>query len=238
MRTPGRITTVITAGVLATAATGAVAVAGQSGTCDGTRTGAGPGTGQAQSVTQQKQQRRANRRAAQGQRTGQRAMRGSRGAQRRAQRLPARTNAAPLSTAEAAAVTYMREEEKLARDVYTKLAAQWNDPVFARIAVSEQRHMDAMGQLITRYKLADPAKGKAAGEFTNPELQQLYDELVAKGGASQAAAIQVGVAIEKLDIADLEERLAVSEHRDLTQVLQNLERGSQNHLRAFTAHAG
>ena len=124
--------------------------------------------------------------------------------------LPKRTNAAPLSATEAAAVTYMREEEKLARDVYTTLAATSGNPVFTRIAASEQRHMDALGRLITRYGLTDPAKNEAAGAFQNAELQRLYDELVAKGSASPAAAIEVGRSIEQLDIADLNAREATT----------------------------
>ena len=65
-----------------------------------------------------------------------------------------------LSTVEMEALQFMREEEKLARDVYLRLHQQWNMQVFANIAKSEQRHMDAMKCLLDKYELADPAEGK------------------------------------------------------------------------------
>ena len=59
-------------------------------------------------------------------------------------------------------------------------------------------------------------------------------DLVAKGSASPAAALAVGRSIEKLDIADLQQRESASKHSDVTTVFQQLERGSNMHLRAFT----
>ncbi len=149
--------------------------------------------------------------------------------------LPAKTSTKPLSSSEAAAVTYMREEEKLARDVYTKLAETSGLSVFTRIANSEQRHMDALGRILTRYDLPDPTSGKAVGEFKNPELQKLYTNLVARGKTSPDAALAVGRSIERLDIADLNKREAASKHSDVRSVFEQLERGSRMHLRAFTS---
>ena len=54
-----------------------------------------------------------------------------------------------LSTQESASLVLMREEEKLARDVYTFLARKWNVPVFTNIAASEQMHMDQLALLLT-----------------------------------------------------------------------------------------
>lgn len=39
-------------------------------------------------------------------------------------------------------ISFMREEEKLARDVYDSLYAKWGLRPFANIRESEQRHMD------------------------------------------------------------------------------------------------
>lgn len=142
-----------------------------------------------------------------------------------------------LTAAEIADLQYMREEEKMARDVYRALAAEWPQAtVFARIAASEQRHMDAVKVVLDRYGIADPAAGKAAGRFTSQELQKLYDELVSKGAGSQQAAIAVGVTIEEADIADLEKALADTSNPDLERLYGNLLRGSKNHLQAFTTH--
>ncbi len=139
--------------------------------------------------------------------------------------------ASDLSEAEAAALLFMREEEKLARDVYNALYATWAIPTFQNIAASEQAHMDEIKVLLDRYSLADPAL--EAGVFTNPDLQALYTQLVAQGSVSAAEALKVGGAIEEIDILDLQERLAQTDNADLQQVFTNLMSGSENHLRAF-----
>ena len=140
--------------------------------------------------------------------------------------------ASELSADEAAALLFMREEEKLARDVYTALYATWKFPVFQNIAASEQMHMDQMALLLTRYNLTDPAK--APGVFTDPKLQSLYNTLVAQGRQSIGAALKVGGAIEEIDILDLQTRLAKTDNADIQQVYNNLMNGSNNHLNAFS----
>jgi len=142
--------------------------------------------------------------------------------------------ATSLSPKEAKALAYMREEEKLARDVYRALAAKWSLPVFRNIARSEQQHMNAVGVLLERYGVADPAAGNPAGVFENAKLQALYAKLVAKGRQSLSAALRVGVRIERLDIADLRARLAVTSASDVKFVFTRLLQGSQRHLAAFS----
>ena len=138
-----------------------------------------------------------------------------------------------LSADETQYVLQMREEEKLARDVYLALDAQ--SPTFGMIAEAEQRHMDAVGTLVSRYDLDDPILDKTSGEFASPSMAALYGELVAKGELSVVDALRVGAEIEELDIQDLDNSLAVSDQTDLDNVFSNLQRGSRNHLRAFAS---
>jgi hypothetical protein len=137
-----------------------------------------------------------------------------------------------LSSDEAAALLFMIEEEKLARDVYNALYAVWGLSTFQSIATSEQAHMDSLSVLIERYGLTSPVQAEA-GVFTDPELQALYTQLVAQGSASLADALKVGGAVEEIDILDLQSRLALTDNADIQQVFTNLLRGSENHLRAF-----
>lgn len=139
-----------------------------------------------------------------------------------------------LDANETAALLYMREEEKLAHDVYLTLSSQWDLPIFQNISQSEQTHTDAVKALIDRYDLADPASN-AVGVFTNPELQALYDTLVARGNKSLSEALMVGAAIEEINILDLEESLSQTGNADIQQVFSNLKSGSYNHLNAFTS---
>jgi hypothetical protein len=146
------------------------------------------------------------------------------------------TPASPLSTDEIAGLTFMREEEKVARDVYLTLYETWGSQVFSNIARSEQSHMDAIKTLLDRYDIADPAAGNDIGEFTDPDLQALYDELVELGQLSLADAFRVGALIEETDIQDLIEELETVEHSDIQRVYEQLLQGSENHLRAFVSN--
>lgn len=141
--------------------------------------------------------------------------------------------AGALSEEEIAGLAFMREEEKVARDVYLTLYDVWGSQVFSNIARAEQTHMGAVAVLLDRYGIADPVADKAIGEFTNPDLRALYDELADLGSQSLADALTVGALIEETDIADLIEELAAVEHSDIQRVYENLENGSENHLRAY-----
>ena len=141
----------------------------------------------------------------------------------------------PLSVQEEQGVLYMREEEKLARDVYRGMLDLWEVRTFFRISESEERHMDALARVIVRYDLEDPVVDDTEGVFTNPVFTGLYGELVEAGTASMVDALKVGALIEELDIVDLREALAQTDHADLQRVYENLMRGSRNHLRAFAA---
>ncbi|EGW53381.1 DUF2202 domain-containing protein [Candidatus Endoriftia persephonae] len=139
----------------------------------------------------------------------------------------------PLSLEESEKLTFMREEEKLARDVYLTLYEQWKHPVFSNISSSEQRHMEAMERQLDNYEIVDPVMDDSIGMFTNTDLANLYAELIAKGQTSLINALMVGALIEEIDIEDLQHAIADSTHPDLTQTYENLIRGSRNHLRAF-----
>jgi hypothetical protein len=138
-----------------------------------------------------------------------------------------------LSVEEEDALLLMREEEKLARDVYLAMADKWELRVFSNISQSEQRHMDAMLCLINKYDLDDPVGVDATGVFANTALQTLYDNLIAQGNISPKDALLVGAKIEDLDIADLMNLRNEVDNEDILAVFNELTKGSRNHMRAF-----
>ncbi|MBW1781627.1 MAG: DUF2202 domain-containing protein [Deltaproteobacteria bacterium] len=138
-----------------------------------------------------------------------------------------------LSDAEIVGLEQMREEEKLARDVYHTLYEKWGLRIFYNIALSEQQHMTAVKLLLDKYGLPDPITDSTVGVFTSEEMDALYTSLVAKGNASLVDALYVGAAIEDLDLFDLYEFLTETDNADIRTVYQNLAKGSRNHLRAF-----
>ncbi len=139
-----------------------------------------------------------------------------------------------LSDAEREGLLMMREEEKLARDVYTTLYDKWGLQIFSNIAQSEQTHTEVVRTLLVKYDIADPVANDAVGVFTNPDFTALYADLVAQGSGSLLDALKVGALIEDFDIADLNGLLEETDNQDIALVYGNLVRGSRNHMRSFT----
>jgi len=140
-----------------------------------------------------------------------------------------------INETEKNAILFMREEEKLARDVYDFLYEEWGTQIFDNISRSEEHHMQALLCLINRYGLEDPVGGNGPGKFNNEQLTTLYETLIADGTTNLAGALAVGAIIEDLDIYDLV-RLSTSgetDNEDVLAVFEELTKGSRNHLRAF-----
>ncbi len=137
-----------------------------------------------------------------------------------------------LTDSELASLLKMKEEEKLARDVYTALAQKWGSAVFTNISAAESNHLNAIVLLLTNYGSTDTSIGEA-GIFTDPVVQALYNDLVAKASVSVEEAYKTGALIEEMDINDLDEALTTTTNENVTLVFDNLLKGSRNHLRAF-----
>jgi hypothetical protein len=140
-----------------------------------------------------------------------------------------------LTDKQAQDIIFIREEEKLARDVYLAMFDLYGLQIFANISVSEQRHMDSVKNLIAKYNLTDPVVDDTPGVFTNTVLAGIYSQLIAKGSLSLKDALEVGVMIEEMDIHDIELMLLDATQNDVKNVLNNLLAGSYNHLDAFNA---
>ena len=139
-----------------------------------------------------------------------------------------------ITDEEAAGLLFMREEEKLAHDVYVYLFDLWNIPVFDFISRSELVHTTRVLALINYFDLEDPALPNA-GEFTNPDLQSLYNQLITQGSESLITGLTVGATIEEVDIIDLKEKMEAATNNSILVVYNNLMLGSKAHLRAFVA---
>ena len=136
-----------------------------------------------------------------------------------------------LTDTEIADLLFMREEEKLARDVYITFYKEYGLRVFNNIPKAEQRHMNAVLSLLNTYGLQDPILD--FGKFANTELQELYDTLVATGMKSKLDALKVGALIEEVDMEDLVDAIDRTTQTNIKRVYSNLLRGSTYHLKAF-----
>jgi len=141
------------------------------------------------------------------------------------------TNVSSLTQNDIDGLLLMREEEKMALDVYDNFYKTYGIVTFDKISNSEKRHTEAVLALINHFGLTDPALAEP-GKFSNPSIQALYDQLIA-AGSSANLALSTGAFIEEYDIADLKKLIAETTNTDIIRVYTNLLEGSENHLRAF-----
>jgi len=139
---------------------------------------------------------------------------------------------AALTTTEENDLLTLREEEKLARDVYLFSYDKYGVTIFNSIASSEQRHMDKVLTLLNTYQLQDPALPNR-GDFANQTLQTLYNDLTAQADISLIEALKVGATIEDLDIRDIEDFENRTDKADILNVYDKLKCGSRNHMRSY-----
>ena len=139
----------------------------------------------------------------------------------------------PLTQAEINDLKFLREEEKLARDVYLYSYDKYQLMIFDNISQSEQRHMNSVLNLLNKYGIPDSAASEK-GVFNNPDLQKFYNSLTKQADISSVEALKAGATIEDLDINDIDDFTANTTKPDLLNVYENLNCGSKNHIRAFT----
>lgn len=139
-----------------------------------------------------------------------------------------------LTAQEQSDLLFLREEEKLARDVYLYASDLYNQQIFSNIAASEQKHMDKVLDLLNAYNLEDPVADDTRGVFKNQEIKSLYISLTAMVDLSYVDALKAGATIEDLDINDLDELIKVTVKEDIKETAEVLRCASGNHMQAFS----
>jgi len=142
------------------------------------------------------------------------------------------TESAVLTEEEKADLLQLREEEKLAKDVYLYAYSKYGLTISQNISNSEQTHMDKVLQILTSYNMEDPANTQI-GVFNDTDLQNLYQQLITKVDESETDALIVGATIEDLDIKDIEDFILRTTKADILSMYENLMCGSRNHLRSY-----
>lgn len=139
-----------------------------------------------------------------------------------------------LSENEKQGLILMREEEKLAHDVFATLSEAWDIAIFINIHKSETSHMKAMHGLLKKYHIPDPVAGNQTGIFTNNSITGLYQTLIIQGKKSLVDALKAGAYVEESSISDLREYINSSDNEDIKKVYENLLQASYNHFRTFS----
>lgn len=163
-----------------------------------------------------------------------------------------------LDATEASHLTFMREEEKLARDVYLTFAGMYpSQGVFNNIATtSEQTHTDTMRDKLVQYNLPDPNPDTnnlpaSIGVFSGAEWGSYFtgkfNDLTAWGSNSELDALYAGAFIEELDMHDIADcpqimvdngyndpcGLNYTDANGLINAYSSLIDGSESHLRSY-----
>ncbi len=139
-----------------------------------------------------------------------------------------------LDSIEKESLVFMREEEKMARDVYLLFFSKYGVNTFTNVALSEQTHMDAVLSLMNTYNIPESSTG-VEGTFNNQGLQELYNDLVSTGERSLADAYLASALVEETDIRDLVAFKSDITSEDILNTYDNLLCGSRNHLRSFVS---
>jgi len=147
-------------------------------------------------------------------------------------------------------ITYMYNEEKLAKDVYLNVYEMQKVEQLYNIATkSEIKHEEAVEQLAVKYDLnitlypdtQKPYDKKSldsygSGQYPVVAIQELYDMLYDKGIQSSKDALEVGCMVEVTDIDDLDKYIlqaTQSNASDALEVFDFLREGSYKHYWAF-----
>ena len=137
-----------------------------------------------------------------------------------------------LNEDEIKGLAFIREEEKVSRDLYQSFYEKETFSIFQDTARSEQSHMDSVLILLDKYGLKDPAK-EARGEFENSTLQEIYDNLRIIGNTSGDDALKAAASFEEISIIDLERLISSTNKEDIRTVYGGLLAGSKKHLRSY-----
>jgi hypothetical protein len=142
----------------------------------------------------------------------------------------------PVNDQEKSDLIFLREEEKLAHDVYIYAYHKYNNTSFLNISNSELSHTNSVLALLTQRNISDPAANLKEGEYTNKDLQAIYNSLILIVDSSETHAIKVGATIEDLDINDIHHFYLHTSNNDILLVYDRLTCGSRNHMRNMLLH--
>ncbi len=140
------------------------------------------------------------------------------------------------TTVEQQNLVFMREEEKLAWDLYREMHQIWGLSVFKSVSGEEKEHMKKMLGLLQMYNIPDPVQGDVPGRYVNVYISDIYQSLSQQGRRSVQDALKVCALQEEINILDL---IRVSQSATQPKVLEvyaELQRNSISHLRSF-AHS-
>jgi|GEM_PF-719649 len=143
-----------------------------------------------------------------------------------------------LTDTETSDIMYLQEAQKLERDLYIYLGQQSpGDPLFASLAQSAATLMNADDSILSRYNLTNPEQN-AAGQFSNPQIQQLYQLYTGQAGGTVPNALLIAAQSEDQHIASLYAAIGHTTNADLKFIYSQQLAFASNNLRAISQQLG
>ena len=110
--------------------------------------------------------------------------------------------------------------------------SKYGEKVFENIMNSEKVHQQHVLDLLNNLGI-NAEENLGTGEFSNKDIQELYDMLSKIGGYSYTDALRAAAKFEEQDISDLRNFYSNAENESIRSLYNCLDKASQNHLRAF-----
>lgn len=147
---------------------------------------------------------------------------------------PSPATAGALTPQERQSLIYVREAEKMARDLYLGMYQAWGLSVFKSTSAEEQDHVDAMLELFGIYALSDPLAARdVPGTYLNQNITSMHSSLFSQGIRSKKDGLKACALQEEINILDLDLAMKSTQKPDIARVYLELQRDSMNHLRSF-----
>ena len=138
-----------------------------------------------------------------------------------------------LTKKEKWALLFILEEEKMIRDLSYNFSDKYEDKIFEDIYKAENSHIDPVQKIVRDYNLDDPSSKKDVGEFHNPQIRMIYDELLKQGQKDKVSAYKALLQALERNISNLNENIDKTDKDGILFLFRNLRRSSKNHMKSL-----
>lgn len=128
---------------------------------------------------------------------------------------------------------WMYDQEKLARDLSQELYDEWEEPNFANMVVTHQRHMNELEVTMRRYSLNPPADTNEPGGYRDEQHVELFAELKRRAEEGPLEAVKAVAFLQELHIFEYRLHVELTAEKPVKDTFERLLAGSKNHLRMW-----
>ncbi len=133
-----------------------------------------------------------------------------------------------------AALDRLIRVEKVADDAYALFYQATKEQRFKTVLDQENAHEGKLALVLAVNGITNPIAQLKPGQFPDPGLRTLYQQLTAQGSTSKKAALASAVKLEKNDVSDINAILAMKPPTFVANILKELRAASLQHAKIFS----